>query len=686
MVTASFAGDNQYQASNGSSSGTINPIEPSISYENFTPTDDAWVSSGFPNTNYGTIYNMYNGWSPSYGAQRNYLKFDLGEIPSNATIISAILKLNSRYGPSAGPSYTDTWHLIDAHPVNNDDWSENTLTWNNAPPMDPTVLDTENFRGDFWAGSYAWCYWDVKTHVENQIAGGNGIISIGLQGQNENVYESSGWFYTKDSGSSYVQYWPHLEVSWMEAPATSTTLSISPSTFTLYPGENQTFIATLRDENNNALANKTITWSATAGSLSASSGTTNSSGWTSVIYMAPQVTSQTAVTVSAYFGGDSQYQASYDSSDGTVLPQSSMQPTSLSIFPQYFTLFPGYSGQVQSLIVTLRDNNNNPLPNKTITCSATWGSVNPSSGTTDALGQFSAVYTAPTVTAETSTTITMSFAGDDQYGPSSTTSSGIPAMPIIQNISASTGGTVVINVIGTDVTINVLAVPPNSLHENTPITVLQVPPENVATYTMMSNIFDIGPNGTNFTNPVMLTLPYQLQAGVSEDNLAIYYYNTDTGSWERVGGNVNKVDKTVSVLVNHLSKYAVMAELAATPQVEGGIPLIAVVLAVLCVSAAAAASSAWIYLQRTRGEAASELIEHGLSSMKLQEVDIFREIRSRKEFIIPELMQKTGASMTVVWRTVQKLINKGLVQPTKKTVASTTGRGKPSTVYKYVSD
>jgi len=75
-------------------------------------------------------------------------------------------------------------------------------------------------------------------------------------------------------------------------PSVLTNLSISPEYFTLYPGENETFIATLRMGNNNALANKTINWSATAGTLSTSSGTTNSSGWTSVTYTAPQVTSE----------------------------------------------------------------------------------------------------------------------------------------------------------------------------------------------------------------------------------------------------------------------------------------------------------------------------------------------------------------------------------------------------------
>jgi hypothetical protein len=437
--------------------------------------------------------------------------------------------------------------------------------------------------GRVYSGTVSKSFWDNQTSGQSTSAGGTGKTTAEMK--NVITFIGAGWDFVNiwDIFSAVNDGYPFL-TAFMEAlPRTATALVISPSIFTLYPGENKTFIATLRVENN-ALANKTIIWNATAGNLSTSSGTTNASGWTSVSYTAPQVTSQTAVTVSAYFICDSQYQASYNSSYGTILPQTVKQSTSLSIFPPYFTLFPGYSGQVQSLIATLRGSNNNPIPNKTITCSATSGSINPSSNTTDALGQFSAVYTAPTVTAGTSVTITMSFAGDNQYGPSSTTSSGIPATQVSENISASPGGTVVINVIGTNVTINVLAVPPNSLNENTSITVLQMPPENVADHVMLSNVFDIGPNGTNFTNPVTLTLPYQLQSGVSEDSLAIYYYNTDTNSWERVGGIVNKVDKTVSVQINHLSEYAVMASISEGGVGGGGLPLLTIGIIIAVVS------------------------------------------------------------------------------------------------------
>jgi hypothetical protein len=253
--------------------------------------------------------------------------------------------------------------------------------------------------------------------------------------------------------------------------------------------------------------------------------------------------------------------------------------TSLTISPSRFALFPGYSGQVQSLTATLRAGNN-PLPNKTITWSVASGSVNPSSGTTDAVGQVSVVYTAPTVTAETSqVTITASFAGDTQYKASSGTSLGIPAISVSVNISASTGGTVVINVIEINVTVNILVVPPNALSENTAITVVQAPLENLPDYKMVSHVFDVGPSGTTFTTPSTLTLPYdenELPAGVSEDDLAIYCRASAGGSWERVGGNVDKMANTVSVQIDHLSEYAVMVSISEGGVGGGELPLLTI--------------------------------------------------------------------------------------------------------------
>lgn len=56
---------------------------------------------------------------------------------------------------------------------------------------------------------------------------------------------------------------------------------------------------------------------------------------------------------------------------------------------------------------------------------------------------------------------------------------------------------------------------------------------------------------------VEITLPYDAN-GVDEELLGIYYYNELTKVWEYVGGKVNSSAKTLTVKLQHLSKYAVL--------------------------------------------------------------------------------------------------------------------------------
>jgi WD40 repeat protein len=97
---------------------------------------------------------------------------------------------------------------------------------------------------------------------------------------------------------------------------------------------------------------------------------------------------------------------------GTYSGPSVGLPTSLSVSPPSFTLGPG---QTQTLTATLTAGGT-PLPGRTVSWSATAGSVSPSSGLTDSSGRVTAVYTAPDT--PTTATITASFAGDAEYGSS----------------------------------------------------------------------------------------------------------------------------------------------------------------------------------------------------------------------------------------------------------------------------
>ena len=97
----------------------------------------------------------------------------------------------------------------------------------------------------------------------------------------------------------------------------------------------------------------------------------------------------------------------------------------------------------------------------------------------------------------------------------------------------------------------------------------------------------------------------------------------------------------------------------------------------------------WVGYRQMWGGATSTLLEHGLRNMTVRDVEIVGHIMELKEFTIPELMKLTKTSKITVWRTVQKLVERGLVQLTEQTKLASNGlggRGKPSRVYKYTGE
>jgi predicted transcriptional regulator len=148
-----------------------------------------------------------------------------------------------------------------------------------------------------------------------------------------------------------------------------------------------------------------------------------------------------------------------------------------------------------------------------------------------------------------------------------------------------------------------------------------------------------------------------------------------------VGGN----GVQVLVSVPHFSAHTIT--IGTMPTVPtAGIPSLYLVLGAALGLVMVTVGVVWYRLQRSREETTSMLIEHGMKGMRIVEAEVTREIRELGEFTITELMQRTGSSKTIVWRTVHKLMENGLVEPTEqvKPPVSGLGRGKPSLIYKYV--
>jgi len=72
---------------------------------------------------------------------------------------------------------------------------------------------------------------------------------------------------------------------------------------------------------------------------------------------------------------------------------------------------------------------------------------------------------------------------------------------------------------------------------------------------------EFGPEGTVFSEPVEITLPYDSQKlrGVNEKDLKVYYFNPATGLWEEMPTTLNTYLKIAKTYTTHFSIYDVMA-------------------------------------------------------------------------------------------------------------------------------
>ena len=114
-------------------------------------TQDVYVNSALPNQNfdyfndtqYGICLKMTDDDINGFGTCHTYLYFDLGDIPSDAIIDTAVLKLSSlgAVNQTSGTLYGSIYKISES-------WSENTLTWNNQP--DSSFIYVFQISGKYW--------------------------------------------------------------------------------------------------------------------------------------------------------------------------------------------------------------------------------------------------------------------------------------------------------------------------------------------------------------------------------------------------------------------------------------------------------------------------------------------------------------------------------------------------------
>lgn len=123
--------EDSYGNAAGEESITItvsNPAPEKPQYLYLYPTDDAYVSSSQPNTNFGSELGLYTGdYLSNYSS---YLKFNISSIPTNIDISKVDLEITVAQDASTIKPVTDVF----CYYISNQNWSERSITYSNKPP------------------------------------------------------------------------------------------------------------------------------------------------------------------------------------------------------------------------------------------------------------------------------------------------------------------------------------------------------------------------------------------------------------------------------------------------------------------------------------------------------------------------------------------------------------------------
>lgn len=189
----------------------------------FTPTDDAYVDEGSATTNYGdsdtlSVQGTYSGGYPDEdlpsSVTETYLQFDisslLSSLPSGAVIESVVfgIYLYDTADDCSEPS-------IDLYYAE-DDWDEDTLTWDLAQDVDE-VGDSLGTQASL--GVTGYYEWDLLNNSEitweNVDIWSDGIVSFLLASTNDDEYNGAYFYSSEYSEGAYT---PYLKITYSVVP------------------------------------------------------------------------------------------------------------------------------------------------------------------------------------------------------------------------------------------------------------------------------------------------------------------------------------------------------------------------------------------------------------------------------------------------------------------------------------
>jgi len=174
---------------------------------------DAAVRTDQPNQNYGDGSDFIaNAWTAqgNFFIMRSLIRFDLTPIPTNATILKAILKLStnletSHYQMDSGSNPSYFLRVLT-------NWDENQVTWNNQPSasMDNPVIVPQS------TSNTETYYLDLTNHVQDMVSNPESNFGWLFRQQTEEEFRC---LVFASSDHHMVSWRPELTVIYTVCPA-----------------------------------------------------------------------------------------------------------------------------------------------------------------------------------------------------------------------------------------------------------------------------------------------------------------------------------------------------------------------------------------------------------------------------------------------------------------------------------
>ncbi|MBL8487715.1 MAG: DNRLRE domain-containing protein [Rhodocyclaceae bacterium] len=174
------------------------------------PTDDATVSSAYPDTNWwnaGVLLAAYGGAGAD--VRHAYLKFALPPARPGEMIKNASLQV---YSADPGRAFT---HWVNLYHVGSDGWNEFALTWSTAPAHDAEIIASRQVRQSHRT--------DFLIPATVFAADSDGVLSLALGIADESGADKQLAFHSEESWSSprlTVVYGPYAPIPEPETWAT----------------------------------------------------------------------------------------------------------------------------------------------------------------------------------------------------------------------------------------------------------------------------------------------------------------------------------------------------------------------------------------------------------------------------------------------------------------------------------